>query len=232
MYKPDARTVARIWLKWLSPIYCVDADVNSCFVIFRTSLPIRHPDRLDLRRLGQERPPLALGAHPVPCAAVVDPGAFEVACGFALDQGGKGVGGKAPHRVHVHMAGEGSGEVHRRAGDDVDDSGGHVRGVEDLVEVGGAQRVLAGDEDHRVAHRDGGGHGGDEAEERGLIGAKRADDSGGFVHCKRNATDGDGFGGTVVFVGPGGVGEEALDACIDLGLAGFAGEVLEALGEL
>ena len=143
---------------------------------------------------------------------------LRLAGGLALDEGGEGVGGEAPHCVDVHVAGEGFGEVLRRAGDDVDDPGGDVGGVEDLVEVGGRQGVLAGDEDHRVAHRDGGGHEGDEAEEGGLVGAKRADHAGGFVHRKGDAADRDGFGGAVVFVGPGGVGEEALDGGVDLGL--------------
>ncbi len=41
-----------------------------------TSLPIRHPDRLDLAGLGQERPAFALGSLPIPRQPVVDPGAF------------------------------------------------------------------------------------------------------------------------------------------------------------
>jgi hypothetical protein len=201
-------------------------------IVVSRSLPIRHPDRLDLGGLGQERPAFALGAHPVPRVAVVDPGAFEVAGGLAFDEGGEGVGGEAPDRVDVHVGGEGFGEVLGRAGDDVDDSGRHVGGVEDLVEVGGGEGRGSGDEDRGVAHRDGGGHDGDEAEERGFVGEEGADHAGGFVHGQSDAADGDGLGVPVVFVGPGGVGEEALDARVDLGLAGFAGEVLEAVGEL
>lgn len=101
-----------------------------------SSLPIWYPHRLDLGRLGQERAAFALGPHPVPRFAVVDPGAFDVAGGLALDESGEGVGGEAPHRIHVHVAGEGFGKVLGRAGDDVDDSGRDVGGVEDLVEVG------------------------------------------------------------------------------------------------
>jgi hypothetical protein len=78
---------------------------------------------------------------------VVDPGAFQVAGGLALDQGGEGVGGEAPHRIHVHVAGEGFGEVGGGAGDDVDHAAGDVGGVEDLVEVGGGEGGGSGDED-------------------------------------------------------------------------------------
>lgn len=74
---------------------------------------------------------------------MVDPGAFQVAGGLALDQGGEGVGGEAPHGIDIHVAGEAAGEVGGGAGDDVDDSARHVGGVEDLGEVGGGEGGLS-----------------------------------------------------------------------------------------
>jgi hypothetical protein len=57
-----------------------------------------------------------------------------------------------PHPVHILMLDQGLGQVIAVAGDNVHHAGRHIRGIQYLVKVGGAQRVGgAGDDDHRVA---------------------------------------------------------------------------------
>jgi hypothetical protein len=134
------------------------------------------------------------------------------------------------------MGGERGPKLGRVAGDDVDHAARHVGGVEHLVEVGRGERRGPGrHEDNAVAHGDGGRHQRDRPQKRRVVGGEEADDADGFAHGQRHAPDRDGFRRAVELVGPGGVGEEAVDGGRDLRLrAGGrrAGQVAEASGEL
>ena len=103
------------------------------------------------------------------------------------------------------------------AGDDVDDAGGHVGGVEDLIEVGRDQRLGLGREHHhRVAGRHRRAHQRDEGEEARLLRTGDADHADRLVHGERQPAERRAVDGALVLVRPGGEREEALDRRVDL----------------
>ena len=71
----------------------------------------------------------------------------------------------------------------------------------------------------------------DQAEEAGVIGGEGADFADRFVDGQREAAERNTLGAPVVFVGPGGEGEEGLDAVIYLCCAIFAGEGIDFGGQ-
>ena len=104
------------------------------------------------------------------------------------------------------------------AGDDVYGACGKIAGFEELVEVGGDERVeFAGDGDDSVAHGKGGHGRGEETEERSFGGAEDADGADGFLHGQGDVAEWGVVDGAFVFVGPGGVCEGACDAGGDFG---------------
>ena len=114
-----------------------------------------------------------------------------------------------------------------RAGHNVHHACWQVGGVEDLIEIRGRQRVsLACHKHHAVAHRNGGCHQRDEAQEWGLVRAEPANHAHRFMHGQGHAAHRHGFGGAVIFVGPGGIGEKAADGGLYLFLAAVLGSAL------
>ena len=104
------------------------------------------------------------------------------------------------------------------AGYDVYDTGRQVRGFQDLVAVYGAQgELLRRDGNDGVAHGDGRGDQGDEAQEWVLAGAGHANDAYGFFHCQHDTSQGRAMHDALVFVSPGSVTEEPRDAHLHFG---------------
>ena len=106
------------------------------------------------------------------------------------------------------------------AGDDVDDAGRNVRGVEHRIEVGRAQGMRGGgDGDDAVAHRDRRHDQRHEGEQRRFVGADDAHHAPGLVHRERDEAGARRVHRAVVFVGEAGVEESALDRGVDLAAA-------------
>src|SRR5690348_1331932 len=76
---------------------------------------------------------------------------------------------------------------------------------------------LGRDGNDRIAHGDGRSNKRDEAEQGKFVGADEAKDTDGLIDGERHATQRHAVDGTVVFVSPCAVGEEALGAALYLG---------------
>ena len=181
----------------------------------------------------QEGAPLARGTEPVTRGAIVDPAAFEVERAFAFDGSCEVGRGEGPDRIDIHVAGQRFGKVGMGAGEDVHDAGRNVRGFQHLVEIGGGKREGFGsDKDRAVAHGDGRGHEGHQPEKWRVIRAEGTDHAHRFLHRQRDAANGHAMRLPVIFVGPGGIGEEAPDGGVHfLGAGAAAGEGVDAMGE-
>src|SRR5262249_29979375 len=111
----------------------------------RTSFAVGNPDILDLRRLAQ---PFALvdPAEPVARPAVVGEHALQIAGGGELDLAVAlvrlaGRAAEIPERLDLVMRGQYFGQRLARAGDDIHHPARHVRGIEQLIEIRGGQRM-------------------------------------------------------------------------------------------
>lgn len=177
-------------------------------------LAVGDPDVFDLGGVLEEEAAFGLACiEPIDLAPLVGEGLFEIADGKSLCGGAGGGVGEDPEGIEVVVFGERFEELGGTAGDDVHGAGRKVAGFENLVEVTGDERInFAGDGDDGVADGNGGHHCGDEAEKRSFGGAEDADGADGFLHGKSDVAEGRIVDGSVVFVGPGGVGEDTLDA--------------------
>ncbi len=147
-------------------------------------LAVGDPDVFDLGGvLEEEASPGVAWVEPVDLAAFVGEDLFEISCGKSFCGGTcRGVG-EGPEGVYVVVFGESLQEFARAAGDDVHRACGEIAGFEELIEVGGDERVeFAGDGYCRVAYRYGWHDRGDETQERCFLGAEDADGADGFVH--------------------------------------------------
>ncbi len=113
---------------------------------------------------------------------------------------------------------QGLDQVLPLAGDDVDHPRRHVRGIQYLVEIGRAQRVLlAGDHHHRVAACDRRGHQGDECQQRRLVRAGDAQHAHRLVDRHCDAAQGGFLYTAPVLIRPGRISKQALDGRLHLG---------------
>ena len=131
-------------------------------------------------------------------------------------------GTEIPDRIHIFVLDEGLGQVLAVAGHDVDHAARNVRGIEHLIEIRGAERILrAGDHHHRVAARDGRRHQGDKAQQREFIRAGDADHAHRFIHTDGDAAQCGFLHRAAVLIGPARISEEPFNGSIHLGLRGF-----------
>src|SRR5215472_12857229 len=149
---------------------------------------------------------------------VVDPGALHVAGGGEFDTLAAFSRTKVPHGFHVVMIGQYLAERVAFAGYDVYDTSRQVRGFQDLIAVYGAQwRLLRRDGDDGVPHGDGRSNQGDEAQKWVLTGAGHANNAYRFFHRQHDTTQGRAMHDALVFVSPGGIGEEPGDGHLHFG---------------
>ncbi len=162
-------------------------------------------------------------------AAFVGPDLFEIADGEQLGGGAESGVAVAPERVEIIVFGENLQEFAGAAGDDVQGAAGKIAGFEDLIDVGGDERIRFG------RNSDDGISGGEKrkderekAEERRLRRANDADGADGFIHGDGDVAERRVVDRAIEFVGPAGVREEALDGEANffcgLGFADGSGE--------
>ena len=98
------------------------------------------------------------------------------------------------------------------------DAARQIAGVKELIEIGGDERVcLRRNGDHGVAHSEGRQYEGEETQQRRFRGTDDAHGSERLVHRNRDIAERRIVHGAVKLVGPGRVGEDALDAEIEFG---------------
>src|SRR6266487_1763022 len=179
---------------------------------------VRHPDILDLGRGAQELLPFALlGIQPRARAAIVDPRALHIPRRgqfYALRPIGAP---EVPHGINIVVLGQHLAQNVALAGDDVDDAGRQVQGLEDLVAVGSTQRRdLRGDDDEGVSHSDCRGDQRDEAKQGIFVGTGDADDADRFRQGQHNAAQWGTVHAPLVLVAPGSVAEQARERHLHL----------------
>src|SRR5437868_4142079 len=114
----------------------------------------------------QEPATLALSVvKPVNGAAFVGENLLEVANGKRLYLGGGSLIEEAPHSIEVVVLGEHLHQLGVAAGDDVDHTARQVTGVEQLIKITDDERIkFRRNGNNRVAHSDGGKHGGEKSQ--------------------------------------------------------------------
>ena len=110
------------------------------------------------------------------------------------------------------MLGQHAGELGAAAGDDVDGAGRHVGIFDDLVEVGGEQRISCRrHRDHRVAHGQRRRDQRDQAEQRRIVGRDDADHADRLVQRQRHGAGRRLVDAALELVGHAGIVEQPLD---------------------
>ena len=139
-----------------------------------------------------------------------------------------------PHRVDVRVSGHHSRQFVGVSCYDVERAAGQIRGIEHLIEVGGGQGMRRrGHGDHPVAQRQRGCRQRDQAEQGCFRGTDHADHADRFIEGRGNSMHRRLMHRAVIFVGPGGVGEQPLKADIDLSSGiGISGHRADPRGEL
>ena len=161
----------------------------------------------------QEQPAFGVVAIlPVDDAAFVGPNLLEIADGRRFHRGAAFFRPEEPDGIHIIMLGERFGQLGGASADDVDNSAGKIGSIEDLIEVRRDERIdLAGYRDHRIAHGDSRKNEREEAEQRRFTGADDGDGADRLVHGGADVAAGRVVDQAVELIGPGGVGEDALN---------------------
>ena len=183
----------------------------------RASGADRRPGVDDLRGLAEEVEGLADGAGPVGRVLSRDrPGPLHVAGGSGFDLADGLRASEAPDRVDLVVVRQVHGDgVRVGRGQDVDHTGRHVGGLDDLDEAHRGQRVLARDDHHRVAHGDSRSDGVDETEQWQDIRRADADDADRLVGGRDlHPALGHGLDGATVVDGPRPPVEEPSDGVV------------------
>src|SRR5215472_4726983 len=159
----------------------------------------------------------ALGSfEEIDLTAFVGPDLLEIADRKSLGSGARLRVAVAPDGIEVVVLGQNFEEFARAAGDDVDDATREVAGLEHLIEIAGDERVGFGrNGNDGVAGRNQREDEREEAKKRKFGRANDPDGAERFVHGHRNIAERGVVDGTVVFVGPGSVGKQALDAFLN-----------------
>ncbi len=172
-----------------------------------------HPDVLELGGVVEELEGGALsGIDPVTRFTIIDKGALEVAARKLLDVVASNGRSKVPDGIDIHVLGEHLDEGITVSSDDVDHSTWDVRGLEDLVEIGGREgRRLGGDDDHGVSSDDGRGKEGDKAKKGLLLRAGNADDADRLSDANGGTVEGSLLDMASILVGEGSPVKQSLD---------------------
>lgn len=152
---------------------------------------------------------------------------LEVSGTEGLDGMGSGFAREMPNEVNAEVIGNSFFEVGVRSGQDIEDSARNIRGFENAHEFDSGEGVgLTGHGDDSVTHADDGESCREESEEGGFVRGKCCGDADGFIASVYEGAHRGLVDGSVVFVRPGGVVENQVQA----GLEFFGGD--SGIGEL
>src|SRR5690554_1447890 len=104
---------------------------------------VRNPDVLDLGGLGQKIVTLETTVGQIELKATGGPCLLEIADRGLFHHCRRVGAADKPQAVHTIMLGQGLGQRHAIAGDDIDHAIGHIGGFDDLIEIGQRERRRA-----------------------------------------------------------------------------------------
>jgi len=197
----------------------------------------RHPDVFELGSVVKKLKGSALdGINPVTTFSIVDKGALEIGARKLLDMVAADGGAKVPNSIDVHVLSEDLDEGITITRHDVDDAPGKIRGLKDLIEIGGRERSsFRGDDNDGVAADDCRCKKGDKGQERFLLGTCDANHSDGLRDADGGSIDWSLLNVSSVLVAEGGPIKESFDRLRDL-LSGLfdllSGLLRDALSKL